>query len=98
MAGRPKIIRNINSYVNHIDAHTWSGNMKMGLPPSVGNIKYYWHNYQTNCNNTAGAIKKSYANMVFLNINPARTPVSSGFSQSPHGFFQNYPSSYNIRK
>ena len=91
MAGRPRIIRNIKSYINQIDNNSFSGPMKMGTSPSVGVIKYYWHNYQSNCNQTAGKMKKSYANMVFLNINPARTPVSAGFPQSQHSLFLNYP-------
>ena len=91
MAGRPRIIKSIKSYINHIDAHTASGPMKMGTSPSVGVIKYYWHNYQSNCNQTAGKPKKSYDNMVFLNINPAITPVSAGFPQSQQGLFNNYP-------
>jgi hypothetical protein len=82
MAGRPKKIRNIQSYINHIDANTFSGPMKMGTSPSIGVTHYYWHNYQTQCNQKADAVKKSYANMVFLNINSAQTPVSAGFTPS----------------
>lgn len=90
MAGRSKNIRLKTSYVNHIDNNTFSGPMKMGTAPSVGNIKYYWHNYQSNCNQKANAVKKSYDNMVFLNINPAQTPVPSGFTPTA-----NYNYSYN---
>ena len=90
MAGRPKKIRCIQSYINHIDANTFSGPMKMGTSPSVGVTRYYWHNYQVNCNQKAGAIKKSYANMVFLNLNTARTPVSASFKPSV-----NYNYGYN---
>jgi hypothetical protein len=79
MAGRPKKIRSIQSYINNIDNNTFSGPMKMGTSPSVGVTRNYWYNYKTQCNQTAGAVKKSYANMVFLNINPAQTPVSAGF-------------------
>lgn len=82
MAGRPKRIRSIQSYVNHIDNNTFSGPMKMGTSPSIGNTRNYWHNYQVNCNQTAGAVKKSYANMVFLNLNSARTPVPAAFNPS----------------
>jgi hypothetical protein len=97
MAGRPKIIRSIKSYINHIDANTFSGPMKMGTSPSIGVTRYYWHNYQTNCNQKPGAIKKSYANMVFLNINPAQTPVTAGFKQSVNYNYYHYPdfNSYN---
>ena len=64
--------------------------MKMGLPPSIGVTRYYWYNYATQCNTKAGAPKKSYDNMVFLNINPAQTPVSAGFRPTT-----NYNYSYN---
>ena len=82
MAGRPRVVRCIQSLVNHIDNHTASGPMKMGTAPSVGITRNYWHNLQTQCNTQAGKPKKSYKNMVFLNINPSQTPVSEGFTQS----------------
>lgn len=82
MAGRPRKIRNIQSYINHIDNNTFSGPMKMGTPPSIGKIKYYWYNYLTQCNNRPDAVKKSYANMVFLSINPAQTASPAGFTPS----------------
>jgi hypothetical protein len=91
MAGRPRVIRNIQSYINNIDNNTWSGPMKMGTSPSVGVTHNYWHNYQSQCNQTAGAVKKSYANMVFLNINPSITPVPAAFPQSQQGLYNNYP-------
>ena len=56
--------------------------MKMGTGPSVGVTRNYWYNYLTQCNNKPDAVKKSYANMVFLSINPASTPVPAGFKQS----------------
>ena len=79
MAGRPRRIRSIKSYINNIDAHTFSGPMKSGTPPSVGVTRNYWYNYLTQCNHNPNQIKKSYANMVFLNVNPAQTPVPAGF-------------------
>jgi hypothetical protein len=90
MAGRSKKVRNIQSYVNHIDNNTFSGPMKTGTPPSIGKTRYYWHNYLVNCNQNPNAVKKSYANMVFLNINPSQTPVPAGFRQTT-----NYNYSYN---
>lgn len=90
MAGRSKKIRLRISYVNHIDNYTFSGPMKSGTAPSIGRIKYYWHNYNSQCNTNPNAIKKSYNNMVFLNINPASTPVSEGFRPTT-----NYNYSYN---
>ena len=79
MAGRPKKIRSIKSYINNIDAHTFSGPMKSGTAPSIGVTRNYWHNYSTQCNTNPNQIKKSYKIMVFLNINPAQTPISAGF-------------------
>ena len=90
MAGRPHRIRSIKSYVNNIDAHTFSGPMKSGTSPSIGVTHYYWHNYATQCNQNPNQVKKSYNNMVFLNINPAQTPVSAGFRPTT-----NYNYSYN---
>ena len=79
MAGRSRKMRCIQSYVNHIDNNTASGPMKMGTAPSIGVTRNYWYNYVTQCNTDPNAVKKSYDNMVFLNINPAQTPVSAGF-------------------
>jgi hypothetical protein len=79
MAGRSRKVRNIQSYINNIDNNTFSGPMKMGTAPSIGVTRNYWYNYVTQCNTNPNAVKKSYANMVFLNINPAQTPVKEGF-------------------
>lgn len=90
MAGRPRRIRSIQSYINHIDANTFSGPMKMGTSPSIGVTHHYAPLYQRECNQNPNAIKKSYNNMVFLNINPSQTPVPSGFTPSI-----NYNYNYN---
>jgi hypothetical protein len=79
MAGRAKVVRLKQSLVNAIDNNTASGPMKMGTAPSIGVTRNYWYNYVTQCNTNPNAVKKSYNNMVFLNINPAQTPVSAGF-------------------
>jgi hypothetical protein len=79
MAGRPHKIRAIKSYINNIDAHTFAGPMKSGTSPSIGVTHNFWHRYQSQCNQNPNQIKKSYANMVFLNINPAQTAVTAGF-------------------
>ena len=91
MTGRPRIVRSIQSYVNHIDAHTFSGPMKMGTSPSIGVTRNFWYNYQSQCNQKAGAVKKSYKQMVFLNVNPAQTVVSAGFRPSTKGGSVTYP-------
>ena len=90
MAGRPRVVRCKQSYVNHIDNNTFSGPMKMGTSPSIGVTRNYWYNYVTQCNTNPNAVKKSYDNMVFLNVNPAQTPVSAGFRPTT-----NYNYSYN---
>jgi len=92
MAGRPHRIRSIKSYVNNIDAHTFSGPMKSGTAPSIGVTRNYWYNYLTQCNTNPNQIKKSYNNMVFLNINPAQNAVSAGFRPTT-----NYNYSYNAQ-
>lgn len=90
MAGRPRVVRCKQSYINNIDNHTFSGPMKSGTAPSIGVTHYYWYNYMTQCNTNPNAVKKSYDNMVFLNINPAQTPVNAGFRPTT-----NYNYSYN---
>ena len=90
MAGRPKVVRCKQSYINNIDNHTFSGPMKSGTAPSIGVTHYYWYNYGTRCNTVPNQVKKSYANMVFLNVNPAQTPVTAGFRPTT-----NYNYSYN---
>jgi hypothetical protein len=91
MAGRPRVVRCKQSYINNIDNNTASGPMKMGTAPSIGVTRNYWYNYVTQCNTNSNAVKKSYANMVFLNINSAQTPVSAGFRPTT-----NYNYSYNV--
>lgn len=90
MAGRPRRIRSIQSYVNNIDNNTFSGPMKSGTAPSIGVTRNYWHNYVTQCNTNPNQVKKSYANMVFLNINSAQNAVSAGFRPTT-----NYNYTYN---
>ena len=80
MADRSKKMRNIQSYINNIDNNTFSGPMKMGTAPSIGVTRNYWNNYTTQCNTNPNAVKKSYKNMVFLNINSAQNAVPAGFT------------------
>jgi hypothetical protein len=95
MAGRSRVMRLKQSIVNNIDAHTFSGPMKSGTSPSVGVTHNFWYNYSTQCNQNPNQVKKSYANMVFLNINPAQTPVSAGFRQTTN-YNYNYNSHNNV--
>jgi len=93
MAGRPKRIRCIQSYINSIDNHTFSGPMKAGTPSSIGNTRNFWYNYQTQCNQNPNLVKKSYQNFVFLNIISSKTPVSEGFTPSTN---TNYTNQYQV--
>lgn len=95
MAGRPRKIRSIQSYINNIDAHTFSGPMKSGTPPSIGVTHNFWYNYSTQCNNKPNQIKKNYNNMVFLHINPSQTPVSCGFRPTTKNYYSTPYSTYN---
>jgi hypothetical protein len=105
MAGRPRVVRCKQSYVNHIDNNTFSGPMKMGTSPSIGVTRNFWYNYQTNCNQKPDAIKKSYANMVFLNINSAQNVTPAGFRPTtnynytyiPPGHVQYYDANQKYR-
>ena len=90
MAGRPRIVRCKQSYVNHIDYNTFSGPMKMGTSPSIGVTRNFWYNYKTNCNQDPNAVKKSYNNMVFLNTNPAQNAVPSGFKPTVNNAYTSY--------
>lgn len=80
MSGKPKRIRNIQSYINHIDNNTASGPMKMGTAPDIGVTRNYWYNYQSQCNQRAGAVKTSYKNVVQINIIKAHTPIRNCFN------------------
>jgi len=91
MAGRPKKIRSIQSYINSIDNTTFSGPMKSGTAPSIGVTRNYWYNYSTQCNTNPNQIKKSYANMVFLNINSAQNAVSAGFRPTTNNNYSYNP-------
>ena len=47
MAGRPRIVRSIQSYINRSDAKSGLSMLKAGSPPKVGVTRYYWHNLAT---------------------------------------------------
>jgi hypothetical protein len=96
MAGRPRIIRSIQSYVNKIDNTTFSGSMKMGTGPSIGVTRNFWHNYKTECNQKSNAVKKSYSNMVFLNVNSVQTPLSFSFNRG-HSNIKNYNNNSHLQ-
>ena len=96
MAGRSKKIRNINSYVNNIDNNNFSGPMKSGTTRFIGTTRNFWHNYETRGNQNPQQVKKSYSNMVFLNINSAITPCSSSFTPSNFVNYTNYQSYNNF--
>jgi hypothetical protein len=47
MSGRPRIVRSIQSYVNHSDANSGLGPLKAGTPNKVGVTHYLWYNLQS---------------------------------------------------
>jgi hypothetical protein len=81
MAGRPRIVRSIQSYINKVDTHSGIGPMKQGTPNKIGVTHYYWYNLQTQANpsNTplnryqvlTGAGKYTgFGNLIWLGIKP----------------------------
>jgi hypothetical protein len=60
MAGRPRKIRCIQSYINNIDNNTASGPMKMGTGPSIGVTRNYWYNYITQCNSAQTPVSAGF--------------------------------------
>jgi hypothetical protein len=47
MAGRPRKVRSIQSYINNSDAHSGLGPLKAGTGNRVGITNYLWYNIQT---------------------------------------------------
>ena len=50
MAGRPRKIRSIQSYINNSDAHSGLSMLKAGTPTKVGVTHYLWYNLKTQAN------------------------------------------------
>ena len=50
MAGRPRKVRSIQSYINSSDAKSGLGMLKAGTPTKVGVTHYLWHNLKTQSN------------------------------------------------
>ena len=47
MAGRPRIVRSIQSYITRSDANSGLGPLKAGTGNRVGITNYLWYNIQT---------------------------------------------------
>ena len=47
MAGRPRKIRSIQSYINHSDTHSGLGMLKEGTAPKIGVTRNFWNTYST---------------------------------------------------
>lgn len=47
MAGRPRKVRSIQSYINHSDSQSGLSMLKAGTAPQVGVTRNFWWNYQT---------------------------------------------------
>jgi hypothetical protein len=60
MAGRPRKIRSIQSYIANIDSNTVSGPMKSGTAPTIGVTHNHWNNYVTQCIQTPSLSKTLY--------------------------------------
>lgn len=47
MAGRPRRVRSIQSYINHSDAHSGLSMLKAGTPNKIGNTQWTWYPQKT---------------------------------------------------
>ena len=50
MAGRPRVIKNIQSYINNSDTHSGLSMLKAGTPNKIGVTHYLWYNLQSQAN------------------------------------------------
>ena len=50
MAGRPRKVRSIQSYIINSDTHSGLGPLKAGTGQSVGITNYLWYNIQLRAN------------------------------------------------
>jgi hypothetical protein len=90
MAGRPRKIRCVQSYVNRIDNNTFAGPMKCGLTSTIGVTHYYSTLNQARGTTRANQKKKTYNNMVFLNITSAHNATPEGFKPSSYINYTDY--------
>uniref|UniRef100_A0A6C0B260 Uncharacterized protein n=1 Tax=viral metagenome TaxID=1070528 RepID=A0A6C0B260_9ZZZZ len=92
MAGRPRVVRNIQSYINRSDANSGLSMLKAGTAPKVGVTHYLWYNLQSQC--TQGPLdfvnSKVYYNTLqwqtYGNLRPSFVP-------SPRHAYTNFPAS-----
>jgi hypothetical protein len=47
MAGRPRRVRSIQSYINHSDANSGLSMLKAGTPNKIGNTQWTWYPQKT---------------------------------------------------
>jgi hypothetical protein len=52
MAGRPRIVKSIQSYITKADTNAGIGNLKAGTSPSIGKSHYLWYMYSARCSPT----------------------------------------------
>ena len=92
MAGRPRVVRSIQSYINRSDANSGLSMLKAGTAPKVGVTHYLWYNLQSQC--AQGPLdfvnSKVYYNTLqwqtYGNLRPSFVP-------SPRQAYTNFPAS-----
>lgn len=92
MAGRPRKVRSIQSYINNSDAHSGLSMLKAGTPPKVGVTHYLWHNLQTQSNQgpldfvNTQAYYKTLNWQTYGNLRPS-------FTSNPRQAYTSFPAS-----
>lgn len=89
MAGRPRIVRSIQSYVNKSDSNSGIGILKAGTSPKIGVSRNFWYNYQTQCSQGKNDFNNSpeyYATLQWQRYGNLRP----SFVASPRQGYTNY--------
>jgi hypothetical protein len=97
MAGRPRKVRCIQSYINNSDAHSGIGPMKQGTPTKIGVTHYYWYNLQTQATSIETPLNRfqtltgagkytGFGNLIWLGIKPPPYRASP-FTTQNQGLF-----------
>jgi hypothetical protein len=92
MAGRPRRVRSIQSYINSSDANSGLSMLKAGTPPKVGVTHYLWYNLQTQANQgpldfvNSQAYYKTLNWQTYGNLRPS-------FVASPRQAYTSFPAS-----
>lgn len=92
MAGRARIVRSIQSYVNHSDANCGLSMLKAGTPNRVGVTHYLWYNLQTRANQGPLDFVNSQAYYKTLNWQLLGNNRPS-FTSNPRQAYTSFPAS-----